>query len=124
MREKQSIPTAVVPVKEMGLHAKVQSLQTMFMTLAASLQPTIIPGEEGPIEFQSKMCSGVKTSIETALIHTCNRICALMGDEQNWANNDADAREILSMLVAQSVKDSKQKRKPRVKKGPNTDEQK
>lgn len=115
----------MIPVKELGLHAKVQSLQSLFMTLAASLHPMVIHGQEGPQEIESRMCQGVKTSIETALIHTCNRICSFMADEKNWTDNDGDAREILSMLIAQSVEDSRiQKRQPKQKKGPETDEQK
>lgn len=128
MREPRQIPTAMVPVKELGLHAKVQSLQALFMTLTSSLQPVLIHGADGPEEIQSKIGQGVKTSIETALIHTCNRICSLMQDERNWVDDDGDARELLGMLMNQAVadmeKDKTKKRQPRKQKGTDSDEQK
>lgn len=127
MKENQPTPTAMIPVKELGLHAKVQSLQSMFVTLAASLNPPIAYGPNGPEKIDAPMNAGVRTSIETALIQTCNRICAFMGDERNWAG-DENAQEILGMLMGQAVADMKAEqlkpKRPRKKKGPESDEQK
>jgi hypothetical protein len=115
---------AMVPVKELGLQVKVTSLQQVFMTLASSLHPMVIHTSDGQETLDIKLEPAVRTSIETALVQTCNRICDFMGDDRNWIEDDT-ARQLLGNLMAQAVEENQKKsaRKPRTKKGP-TDEQK
>jgi len=122
MKEPQHVPTAMIPIRDLGLHARMQSLQQIFTTLALSLNPIITNGPDGMELYESGIGSGVRTSIETALIQTCNRICALMEDSKNWEEDD-QAKNILSSLMHQAIQDMEKKPVTKRKKG-TTDEQK
>jgi hypothetical protein len=122
-RDFQAPPQAMIPVRDLGLHVRVQSLQNLFITLVSSLHPLIIHTHEGQETVENRMSPSVKTSVETAAIQVCNRICDFMADDKNWLE-DNQAENILSSLMHQAVAaEMNQKRQPRKKKD-TTDEQK
>ena len=121
----------MIPIRDLGLHTKVQSLQALFMTLTSALHPTVVYGSDGVPEIvDCKIGPGVKTSIEMALVHTCNRIADFMGDNRNWVDGQ-QAEDILGALMQQAVdetgagtKPPPKPRKPRRSKGTDSDDSK
>jgi hypothetical protein len=123
MKNEQDTPMAMVPLRDLGLQTKVQSLQHLFITLAASLHPLVLHTVDGQQTVDGKLSSAVKTSIEMALVHTCNRISAFMGDERNWVEDD-NSRNILASLMSQALaeKEAEETKRSRKKKGPTSEQ--
>jgi hypothetical protein len=122
MKHPKGIPSGAVPVRDLGLHIKVQALQQLFVTLTSSLHPLVINGENGMETQELNLNPGVKTSIETALVQTCNRISEFMSDPKNWGP-DNQAEHILGQLMHQAVADQqKKKATPRKRKGPSSEQ--
>jgi hypothetical protein len=111
-QEPEGVPMAAIPVKDLGLQTKVLSLQQLFITLRASLNPLVLHTSEGQEVVKSAVEPGVRTSIETALVQTCNRISDFMSDDRNWVD-DSDARELLGNLIQRSVAEHKAAAKPK-----------
>lgn len=97
-----------MPIKELGLHAKIQGLQQLLLTLSSLMHPTVVQ-KEGDFEvLPSPLGEGVRTSVQTAMIKVCNRICDIAADDANWVQdqNAGEAEALLGMLVKQAMEDT------------------
>lgn len=82
-------------VKEMIIHNQVQTLSHLYIMLASSISPTIVPHREGVEVVPCSFPKAAMDSIEVGLIEVVNRIADIARNSKNWTVDKQDESDYL-----------------------------